>query len=205
VVFTAQTDGTTQRWALLPAEGAVAIAERLQKEADRVKKLDADAGIARTADQRRADALVGLATGVLGPPSTGLRPQINVTVAASTLLGVDDQAAELDGYGPIPSVLARALAGDPTGTWRRLLTDEHGRLVDVTSLTYRPPAPMARLVRLQQPRCSYPGCRCRAVACELDHVIPWPEGPDHRRQPATTVPATSPSEARSRLAARQTS
>jgi hypothetical protein len=103
------------------------------------------------------------ANGVLGPPGTGRRPQVNVTVAASTLLGIDDQPAELDGHGPIPAVLARALAVDPTGTWRRLLTDDHGRLVDVTSHTYRPPA--------RWPGSS--GCSSRVAVTPAAVGAPW--------------------------------
>jgi hypothetical protein len=172
VVFSSQPDAMSEQWALLPALGAAALHARLDADAERMKILDAAAGISRTADQRRADALVALATGT----DAGLRPAVNVTVALSTVLQLDDQPGELDGYGPIPAALARALAFDPTGSWRRLLTDQYGRLVDVTSTTYRPPAPMARLVRLQQPTCSFPGCRRRAVSCELDHITAWPHG-----------------------------
>jgi hypothetical protein len=78
--------------------------------------------------------------------------------------------------------VARALAFDPTGTWRRLLTDSNGNLVDVSATTYRPPAPMARFVRARQHSCSFPCCRRRATACELDHVLARHEG-------GTTCPA----------------
>jgi hypothetical protein len=98
---------------------------------------------------------------------------VNVTVALSTLLGLDEQPGELDGHGPIPAALARALAFDPTGTWRRLLTDKYGRLVQVGATTYRPPLAMARHVRVQNVTCVFPGCRRRAVRCEVDHLIAW--------------------------------
>jgi hypothetical protein len=184
VLFTPQPDGITEQWALLPAAGAAALHARLTADADRLKQLDTAAGISRTADQRRADALIALAldttptAGDLGGPGSGggLKPAINVTVALSTLLGTDNQPGDLDGYGPIPATLARALAFDPTGTWRRLLTDQAGRLIDVTSHTYRPPAPIARLVRLQHQTCCFPGCRRAAVRCDLDHIQPWPHG-----------------------------
>jgi hypothetical protein len=52
-----------------------------------------------------------------------------------------EQPGELDGHGTIPATLARALVADPTGTWRRLLTDDHQRLIDVSAHTYRPPQP----------------------------------------------------------------
>jgi uncharacterized protein DUF222 len=169
VVFSPQDDGTTELWALLGADTAAAIRDAVDQSAERLKRRDAEIGCPRTADQRRADALAELVLG--GGP--GLRPRVNVTVALSTLLNLDEQAGELDGHGPIPAVLARALAFDPTGRWRRLLTDEHGRLVQVSARTYRPPAAMARHVRAQNVTCVFPGCRRRAVRCELDHVIAW--------------------------------
>jgi hypothetical protein len=69
----------TELWALLPAEGASALAARLDQLAARAKGLDE-----RSADQRRADALVGLALGTETSDGGGLRPAVNVTVALST-------------------------------------------------------------------------------------------------------------------------
>ena len=40
--------------------------------------------------------------------------------------------------------------------------------------TYRPPAAMARLVRMRYLRCSFPGCDHPATGCDLDHGVPWP-------------------------------
>jgi uncharacterized protein DUF222/HNH endonuclease len=178
IVFTPQDDGTTEQWSLLPSDAAAAVRDAVDQAADRLKAVDASAPCPRTADQRRADAFVELVlAGARGTtPVAGLRPQVNVTVALSTLLGVDDQPGELDGSGPIPAPLARALAFDPTGTWRRLLTDEAGRLVHVATTTYRPPAAMARHVRLQNRTCCFPGCRRRAARCELDHILAWEDG-----------------------------
>jgi Domain of unknown function (DUF222) len=117
VVFTPQDDGITELWALLPAEGAALIEAVL----DSLASGQTDA---RSADQRRADALIDVFARVLGDPSLpeahGQRPAINVTVSIGTLLGCDNQPAELDGYGPITAALARHLATDQTGTWRRL-------------------------------------------------------------------------------------
>src|SRR2546430_1219316 len=65
----------------------------------------AHADAPRTGDQRRADALVQICADVLHgtsslgalPRQRGLRPAIQVTVALSTLLGLDQQPGELDG------------------------------------------------------------------------------------------------------------
>jgi hypothetical protein len=106
--------------------------------------------------------------------------QLQVVVGAGTLLGLDDQPAELAGHGPIPASLARTLAAD--ATWRRLLTDPvSGALLDVGRTTYRPPAALADHVRARDRTCRFPGCRQPAARCDLDHLTPYPAGPtaDH--------------------------
>jgi len=140
----------------------------------------------RSADQRRADALIDLltcpgsadaseptdgASNARRPCRCGQRPAVLVTVAASTLLGLDGQPGELAGYGPIPAALARAIAADPTGTWRRLVTDPAGRLLDFGRTTYRPPAALADHVRTRDWTCRFPTCNRRAESCELDHAL----------------------------------
>ena len=42
---------------------------------------------------------------------------------------------------------------------------------------YRIPRPMARLVRLRDGSCRFPGCSTPARQCDLDHVRAWPHGP----------------------------
>jgi hypothetical protein len=97
--------------------------------------------------------------------------RVNVTVPLSTLLG-GDEAGEIDGYGAIDAVTARALAMG--GTWRRLVTDpESGTVLDVGRTRYRPPADLAELVRQRDRTCFRPGCSASATGCELDHTTPW--------------------------------
>ncbi len=89
------------------------------------------AGDERHVDQRRADAFADVFTTILQRQATpdgaplprrhGQAVTIGVTVAATTLLGLDENPAHLDSYGPITAPMARALAQD--ATWRRLLTD----------------------------------------------------------------------------------
>ena len=42
---------------------------------------------------------------------------------------------------------------------------------------YRPSAAVADLVRARDARCRFPTCRRRARACDLDHVVRFPDGP----------------------------
>ena len=181
VCFTPQDDGTTELWASLPAAGAAALQARLRRAAQKAKQLRDG----RTADQRQADALIDLALGdPCEPASTSgqqLKPRINVIVALSTLLGLDNQPGELDGHGPIPAAIARALAFDPTGTWRRLLTDQTGQVVDAGRTVYKPPAPLERLIQTRDVTCRFPTCRRAAVRSEIDHIIAWLDnGPTDR-------------------------
>jgi hypothetical protein len=98
---------------------------------------------------------------------------VQVSVALSTLLGLDEQPGELDGYGPMPASMARDIAHDPSGTWRRLITDPLGRLVRRGQQTYRPPVPLRDQVIAVHKTCTFPGCRRDACRGELDHVIPF--------------------------------
>jgi hypothetical protein len=106
-----------------------------------------------------------------------VRTVVHVTVAATTLLGLDDAPARLAGYGPIPAGVARELASDERATWRRILTDPvTGVATDVSRTTYRPGAVMGDFVRTRDATCTFPGCRAPAWRCDLDHVEPFAEG-----------------------------
>jgi 5-methylcytosine-specific restriction endonuclease McrA len=105
-----------------------------------------------------------------------MRPSVQVTVALSTLLGLDEQPGDLDGSGPIPATLARRIAADPSGTWRRLVTDETGRLLDYGRNTYRPPKDLTEHVIARDRTCRFPNCNRKAGRCEIDHRRPWEQG-----------------------------
>ena len=131
-------------------------------------------GETRTLDQLRADALVHL----ICADHTGRRPGpvINVCVALSTLIGEDDQAAQLGDGTSITAAQARLLAQDSASTWRRLVTDPLGRLIDYGRTTYRPPTALADFVRARDRHCTFPHCTRPAVRCDLDHSVDWAKG-----------------------------
>ncbi|MCG7287788.1 DUF222 domain-containing protein [Cellulomonas sp. ACRRI] len=102
--------------------------------------------------------------------------EVRVTIAASTLLGLDDEPADLDGYGPIDAVRARALADG--AIWRRIVTDPvTDQVLDVGRERYRPPAGLAELVRTRDGTCVAPGCTVPARRADLDHTT------EYQRQP----------------------
>jgi len=113
------------------------------------------------------------------------RVHVLVTVPFSTLIGTDDQPADLAGYGPIDAATARALAQG--GVWQRLVTDPpSGTVLDVGRKTYRPPAALADHVRHRDRTCTFPGCPVPAVRAELDHTRAWTPEPDDPGPPGTT-------------------
>jgi hypothetical protein len=149
----------------------------------------------RTVDQRRADAFSEVFTTILDtgvtPDGTALprrhhrRWNVQVTVGAGTLLGLDDLPGELGGYGPIPADMARRLAQD--GTWRRLLTDPvTGVLLDRGDTTYRPGADLTDAVIARDVTCTHPYCGQPSWRCELDHIEPF--DPSRPAEEQTTGP-----------------
>jgi hypothetical protein len=174
-------DGMAEIVGVMPAEDAMAVFTAIDAIAQ-----SADPKDPRPVEARRVDALVDLCTSVL---SSGDRPgrrltrqrrhgpHIQVTVAATTLLGVDDHPGEVAGYGPIPAAAARRVAADPNATWHRLLTDPAtGTLLDYGTSVYRPPPVLDRYVVARDQVCIFPGCRQPARRCDLDHGVPYPQG-----------------------------
>ncbi|NDL55573.1 HNH endonuclease signature motif containing protein [Phytoactinopolyspora mesophila] len=150
----------------------------------------------RTRGQRRADALasfgwMSLSTGHLGgrecascgaPAGTrlsqahGRAVTVNVTVPMSTLLGLDEHPAHLDGYGPIDADAARTLAAAGFWTWVGT-APAGGHALDYGTTRYTPPQELVDFVLLRDRECLMPGCHQPAQRCEIDHRRPWPYGP----------------------------
>jgi hypothetical protein len=180
--------GTAWLMALLPAAQAQLLYDRIDGDARATQATDP-----RTMDQLRADALVNaVLAGTTDdlPTTQGHRPAINVVVALSTLVGRDEEPGWLDGYGPIPAGYARQLAFDPTGTWRRLITDPvTGQLLNYGTTRYRPPRHLSDHVINRDGECTFPFCTHRARRSDLDHITAYPAGstsagnlqPLHRR------------------------
>ncbi|HEU5271891.1 MAG TPA: DUF222 domain-containing protein [Jatrophihabitans sp.] len=187
VEYRPDEDGMASLTALLPAPEAQLLYTRLTTAAGLLPAQDS-----RTLDQQRADLFVdavlcGLPEGALPRPQ-GRRPSIQVIVGADTLLGLDDQPAQLTGYGPITAETARRLAADESGTWRRLLTDrDTGALLDIGAHRYRPPQRVRDFLAARDDVCVFPTCNQPGYRCEPDHTIPYANGgPTSRRNLALT-------------------
>ncbi|WP_380173703.1 hypothetical protein ACFEMC_03630 [Kineococcus sp. DHX-1] len=104
--------------------------------------------------------------------------QLHVRIDASTLLRLDDHPAWVDGVGPVPADVARDLAGTAGAQWRAVTVAPGTRhVLDVAADTYRPGAALRRYVTARDETCTAPGCPVPAVDCDLDHVVPFPQGP----------------------------
>ena len=94
-----------------------------------------------------------------------------------TLMGLSDHPGVLSGGAVIPAALARMIAADPDSSWHRMLTDEHGHMVELSTNAYRPTKPIWRDVVAAYNTCYRTNCDKPATTCELDHKRAWPQGP----------------------------
>jgi hypothetical protein len=207
VVFEPDQDGMAWLNAYLPAEQALALHTTVDAAARSLRSADDP----RTLPQLRADVLADLLLGTGGSTggSTGTAPgsgagcrcgssssgsgqgrfprsaaaKIVVTVPVFSLMGLTDEPAELEGYGPIPADAARTLAAGAT-SWVRLLTHPFtGAVLGLDRTRYRPSEDLRTWIRLRNSTCSFYGCSRPASRCDLDHLLAWADdgatGPDN--------------------------
>lgn len=184
-----QEDGMALFGAVLPAQRAAVMEQAVEAYAVGY----GDDG--RTLDQKRADALYDLVVrqspGVRGSAAGaagtgGATAVVHVTVPLDVLMGLDDGAGELKGYGPISASQVREIAFTAGSVWRRLVVQpESGLLVKADPLTYRPTADTVRHVVARDQYCAFPTCRMPARRCDLDHVRPFNHDRPERGGPTT--------------------
>ena len=105
------------------------------------------------------------------------QPVVAVTVPIQSLLGVDDTPGELaDGSTAVPASLAREIAERPGTLFYRLLTDQHGQLLDVAELGRFASPLLGFAVDVRDRTCRFPGCTRRASNCDCDHTVRHPDG-----------------------------
>jgi hypothetical protein len=116
------------------------------------------------------------------------RPQTNrigvIVPLASLLSGGSDQPAQLasrSGFIPgdiLKEQIATALDPDQRDEvlFTRLLTDNGGRLLDVTELGRYPSKRLAEAIKIRAGSCRFPTCTVPADRCDLDHHEPVPNG-----------------------------
>ncbi|NKX78304.1 DUF222 domain-containing protein [Gordonia amicalis] len=164
-------DLMTKLSALLPMAQGISVYAALKKHADSV--LGADD---RTHAQIMADTLVERVTGRAAAEPVPVA--VDMMMSDECLLGLNDSAAEVVGYGPVPAEVARELVsasvspdGETASTLRRLYArPSDGALVTMESRSRGFPPALAHFIRLRDQRCRTP--YCGAPITEIDHAKP---------------------------------
>ena len=190
-------DTMTLLTGLLPVGGGMAAYAALNREVDALKA----AGDARSRGQLMADVFVERLTGratataydltrwdaVPPPPPrdlteglpAGTDVELQLVMTDAALFGADDTAAHLNGFGPIPALLARRLvreAGDDVRIWlRRLYTrPDTGQLVAMESQGRAFTGLLRRFLLTRDQVCRTPWCD--TVIRHIDHPTPVADG-----------------------------
>jgi hypothetical protein len=145
----------------------------------RINRLAKAAKIAddpRTMDQIRADVFLDLLNGRQTAHTRDTRGVVDLRVDLTTLAQLDDNPAEIPGWGPVVADIARQVArGD--ARWRVTVTDpDTGEVVHSGTTRRRPTTSQRRHLESSHPTCIFPGCRMPAGQSDLDHRHAWSEG-----------------------------
>ncbi|HEY3262663.1 MAG TPA: DUF222 domain-containing protein, partial [Pseudonocardiaceae bacterium] len=134
---------------------------------------------ARTAGQRRADALTELCRRALDggglPEVNGEKPHLLVTLSYESLLGqLGAEPAHLNWVGPISAADARMLACDCSVI--PAVLNSAGEVLDIGRKTRVWPIAIRRAVELRDRTCQYAGCEVPAQHCDIHHKRHWADG-----------------------------
>jgi hypothetical protein len=123
---------------------------------------------------------IGDETGAGADPaglSSAVRAQVLVTVPVVALMGLTDEPAMLDGYGPIPASMARELVANGADSFHRVLVDPRdGAPLEIGRTSYRVTKAMRNWLRMRDGKCPFPGCNNNSLDNEADHLLAWQHG-----------------------------
>ena len=160
----------------------------LRAEADRLFReewaaakhaLDAEPGLddlTRTPAQRRADALANLIRRGhgAGPDGATPAPLVNVVVGLETITGTICEL--LDGTVITPGQLAVQLT---EADIRRVVFDGPDRVLSVGARSRFFRGALRDAIVVRDRECRHDLCDISAEHCDIDHVVPWPDGPSN--------------------------
>ncbi|MBF4994255.1 DUF222 domain-containing protein [Arthrobacter gandavensis] len=111
---------------------------------------------------------------------SGVRTEVMVLINADTLAGLNENPAELNGYGPISADTARtmilnALHWTPLH-WTPLLQNPATGEILTVGRTRRIPAGLKRWLQARDGTCRFPGCSVNVTHAEIDHTTPYSRG-----------------------------
>jgi len=103
---------------------------------------------------------------------------VGVVVSIQSLFGFSDTPGQLmDRSALVAADQIRELAQQKGTLFYRLLTDDKGRLLDVTEMGRFPSKKLAMAIKFRDGMCTGPTCHKAATECDIDHLTPHPEGP----------------------------
>jgi hypothetical protein len=136
-------------------------------------------GDQRSAEQRRADALLTMAELALRggslPDSGGVKPQVSVVVSLDTVTGRPGAPAADYGYGATSSgEWARRFGCDASVA--RVVFGPGGEILDAGRSRRTFTAAQRRAVIVRDRHCVWPGCDAPPSWCDCHHCIHWGHG-----------------------------
>ncbi|WP_082506796.1 HNH endonuclease signature motif containing protein [Arthrobacter sp. Leaf337] len=181
VEYTPDRDGMAWLSAYLPASQAAGIWDRTTAAARALQGADE----ARTLTQLRADVaatwLLTAGRETAARELAGKVPspaaQVLITVPVLSLLSLSEEPAMLDGYGPVPPSMGRALVADGASSFLRVLTDPRdGAPLEIGRASYRISKALRQWLRLRDGKCPFPGCNNQSLDNDADHLLAWARG-----------------------------
>ena len=101
--------------------------------------------------------------------------EVMILISADTLAGLNNDPAELNGYGPISPDTARSMVLEALH-WTPLTQDpETGEILTV-GRRRRIPAGLKRWLQARDGTCRFPGCSVNVTHAEIDHTTPYSHG-----------------------------
>jgi hypothetical protein len=152
------------------AQGAV-VARALERVAEELPVMPGEEG-AWSADARRADALVALASARVSGDPDPERATIVVHTPLETVLS-GRGSAEVEGGGIVHSETARRLLC--TARLQSVIEDDAGNAVRLGRMRREPPPWMMRQLRYRDRECRFPGCGDRQFI-HAHHIRWWADG-----------------------------
>lgn len=196
LVLLSDKDGMSWLSMFLPADTAQGIWNQATRTARTCQGPNED----RTLTQLRVDVLANwlLETGADlanehhedGPAQGGCprpRAQVLVTIPVLSLLGHSNEPAELEGYGPIPPLMARKLAAECPTLYRIMVDPYTNEYLSMDPTRYRVKGAERTMLRARDGTCVFTGCNTVTDDTELDHILAWEVG-------GTSVPENLKSE-----------
>ncbi len=193
VVYVDAKVGTAQGAFILEVFEKYVQAELAQDLADRdAKGLDLYSDLARTAKQRRADALYAIFASAGNGRFAPAEPVVNIVIDAATY---ETALTALLNDTPLPSLLGSpdsfgsrrcettagvaidpfdAIVASMIGQVRRVVMSSPSTVIDLGRKSRLFTGSSREAIFLRRRKCIWPGCS--ALTCEADHRTPWAEG-----------------------------